>query len=147
MFWASMRRSFVAAFVFVLVFGGTLALAQSGTTSLRGTVLDKSGAAIVGAQVTLSSESQGLHRDTMTTNTGAYEFTTLTPGTYSLTVEMSGFRKYEHGNLELLVNAPATENVTLQIGSNTETVEVSAQAAAINTTDASRWAWPSTTSR
>jgi uncharacterized membrane protein len=63
MFWASMRRSFIAAFVFVLVFGGTLALAQSGTTSLRGTVLDKSGAAIVGAQVTLSSESQGLHRD------------------------------------------------------------------------------------
>ena len=100
-------------------------------------MLDKSGAAIVGAQVTLSSESQGLHRDTMTTNTGAYEFTTLTPGTYSLTVEMNGFRKYEHGNLELLVNAPATENVTLQIGSNTETVEVSAQAAAINTTDAS----------
>ena len=64
-------------------------------------------------------------------------FTSLTPGTYSLTVEMSGFRKYDHGNLELLVNAPATENVTLQIGSNTETVEVSAQAAAINTTDAS----------
>jgi hypothetical protein len=56
MFWASMRCSFIAAFVFVLVFGGTLALAQSGTTSLRGTVLDKSGAAIVGAQVTLSSE-------------------------------------------------------------------------------------------
>ena len=137
MFWASLRRSFIAAFVFVLFFGGTLALAQSGTTSLRGTVLDKSGAAIVGAQVTLSSESQGLHRDTMTTNTGAYEFTTLTPGTYTLTVEMNGFRKYEHGNLELLVNAPATENVTLQIGSNTETVEVSAQAAAINTTDAS----------
>ena len=72
MFWASMRRSFVAAFVFVLVFGGTLALAQSGTTSLRGTVLDKSDAAIVGARVSLFSESQGLHRDTMTTNTGAY---------------------------------------------------------------------------
>ncbi len=138
MSWASVRRSLITAFVLVLLFGGTLALAQSGTTSLRGTVLDKSDAAIVGARVSLSSESQGLHRDTTTTNSaGAYEFTTLTPGTYSLTVEMSGFRKYEHGNLELLVNAPATENVTLQIGSNTETVEVSAQAAAINTTDAS----------
>ena len=137
MSWASMRRSFIAAVVFSLVFGGTLAFAQSGTTSLRGTVLDKSGAAIVGAKVLLSSESQGLHRDTTTNSDGAYEFTTLTPGTYSLTVEMNGFRKYEHGNLELLVNAPATENVTLQIGSNTETVEVSAQAAAINTTDAS----------
>jgi Carboxypeptidase regulatory-like domain/TonB dependent receptor len=135
MFWASMRRSFIAAFILAL--GGTLALAQSGTTSLRGTVLDKSGAAIVGAKVTLSSESQGLHRDTTTNSAGGYEFTSLTPGTYSLTVEMSGFRKYDHGNLELLVNAPATENVTLQIGSNTETVEVSAQAAAINTTDAS----------
>jgi hypothetical protein len=137
MYWASIRRSFIAVIIFCLVFGGTFALAQSGTTSLRGTVLDKSGAAIVGARVLLSSESQGLHRDTTTNSAGGYEFTTLTPGTYSLTVEMNGFRKYEHGNLELLVNAPATENVTMQIGSNTETVEVSAQAAAINTTDAS----------
>ena len=54
MFWASVRRSLITAFVFVLLFGGTLALAQSGTTSLRGTVLDKSGAAIVGAGVSLS---------------------------------------------------------------------------------------------
>ena len=70
MSWTSMRRSFIAAFVFLLVFGGTLALAQSGTTSLRGTVLDKSGAAIVGARVPLSSESQGLHRDTTTNSAG-----------------------------------------------------------------------------
>ena len=55
MFWASMRRSFIAA-MFFLVFGGTLALAQSGTTSLRGTVLDKSGAAIV------RSESNAVQR-------------------------------------------------------------------------------------
>jgi hypothetical protein len=137
MFWASMHRSSIAALIFCLVFGVALALAQSGTTSLRGTVLDNSGAAIVGAKVTLSNEAQGLQRDATTNSSGAYEFPTLKPGSYALSVEMAGFRKYEHGNLELLVNAPATENVTLQIGSNTETIEVSAQAAAINTTDAS----------
>src|SRR6516164_7184827 len=137
MYWASIRRSFIAVIIFCLVFGGTFALAQSGTTSLRGTVLDKSGAAIVGARVMLISDSLSLHRDTTTNSAGEYEFATLTPGNYSLSIEMSGFRRYEHGNLELLVNAPTTENVTLQIGSNTETVEVSAQAAAINTTDAS----------
>ena len=49
----------------------------------------------------------------------------------------AGFRKWEQRSLQLLVNTPATQNVTLEIGTATETVEVSAQAATLNTTDAS----------
>src|SRR5271165_139130 len=137
MFWASIRRSSIAAIIFCLVFCVTLTLAQSGTTSLRGTVLDKSGAAIVGAKVVLTNAAQGLHRDATTDNSGAYEFLSLSPGNYSMTIEKSGFRKFELKDTQLLVNVPATENATLEIGSTTETVEVSAQAAMINTTDAS----------
>jgi hypothetical protein len=51
MYWASIRRSFIAVIIFCLVFGGTFALAQSGTTSLRGTVLDNR------AQPSLEQES------------------------------------------------------------------------------------------
>jgi hypothetical protein len=137
MLWPSIRRSSFAAILICLIFGTTLTLAQSGTTSLRGTVLDKSGAAIVGAKVTLTNERQGLHREASTGGSGAYEFPSLPPGHYSLTIEMSGFRKFEHQDLELLVNVPATENATLEVGSATETVEVSAQTVTLNTSDAS----------
>ena len=63
----------------------TVANAQSGTTSLRGTVLDKTGAAIVGANVALTNPAQALERQTKTNNSGAYEFLSLPPGTYLLT--------------------------------------------------------------
>jgi len=137
MSWASIRRSSIAAVLFCMVFGLTLAFAQTGTTSLRGTVLDKSGATVVGAKVILTNDAQGLHREVSTDSSGAYEFPSLPPGHYSLTIEMSGFRKFEHKNLELLVNVPVTENATLEVGSTTETVEVSAQTVTLNTSDAS----------
>lgn len=113
------------------------AWAQTGTTSIRGTVFDKTGAAIVGAKMTLSNPAQALQRDLQTGPAGEYEFTGLTPGTYSLTVEMAGFRKFEQRNIQLLVNLPATVNVTLEVGTTAQTVEVSAQAVTLNTTDAS----------
>ncbi|HEX4380125.1 MAG TPA: carboxypeptidase-like regulatory domain-containing protein, partial [Candidatus Acidoferrum sp.] len=111
--------------------------AQSGTTSLRGIVVDKSGAAVVGANVALTNAAQALQRQTQTSNSGSYEFEALPPGTYILTIEMTGFRRYERKNLQLLVDTPSTADVTLDIGSTAETVEVSAQAVTLNTTDAS----------
>jgi hypothetical protein len=113
------------------------AVAQTGTTSLRGSVADKSGAAIVGAKVNLTNQAQALHREVTTDNAGAYEFRSLPPGHYELIVEMSGFRKFEQKDLELNVNVPATQNVMLEVGATTETVEVSAQAVTLNTSDAS----------
>jgi hypothetical protein len=113
------------------------AWAQTGTTSLRGTITDQTGAAVVGAKVTLINAAQGLQREMKSSPTGEYEFLALPPGTYGLTVEMAGFRKFEHKNLQLLVNSPATVNTALEIGATSETVEVSAQAVTLNTADAS----------
>ena len=111
--------------------------AQTGTTSLRGTILDKSNAAIAGATVTLSNSQQGFERTTTSGESGAYEFLGLAPGTYSLRVEKDNFRKYELDRLELQVNTPKTQTVTLDLGSSAQTVEVSASAEVLNTTDAS----------
>jgi len=113
------------------------AFGQTGTTSVRGTVLDKTGAAIVGASVKISHKETGLERSTTTGDTGGYEFLALPPGTYTLTVEKTNFRRYQQSNFELLVNLPATLNITLEVGVTTQTVEVSAAAVALNTTDAS----------
>ena len=112
--------------------------AQTGTTSLRGSILDKSGGAIAGAKVKLVKTDQGLEYETTSSPQGEYQFLSLTPGAYSLSVQAEGFRKYEQRNLELLVNNPTTVNVALEVGSTTQTVEVSAQAETLNTTDASR---------
>jgi hypothetical protein len=131
-----MKRNF---FVFLAAFflAATSALAQTGTTSVRGTVLDKSGAAIVGATVTLDHNGQALHHQSKTGSMGEYEFLGLIPGIYTLTIEMAGFRKSEQKSVQLQVNTPATVNVTLEVGTTTETVEVSAQTVALNTSDAS----------
>jgi hypothetical protein len=136
-----MRRDLVKhnflVFLGVFLLVATSAGAQTGTTSLRGTVLDKTGAAIVDAIVTLDNNAQGLHHQIRTVASGEYEFLGLPPGTYSLTVETKGFRKSEQRNLQLLVNTPVTLNVTMEVGTATETIEVSGLAETLNTTDAS----------
>ena len=121
---------------FALLLGTTCAWAQVGTTSVRGVVTDKSGAVIASAKVTLTNAGLALTREATTSNTGEYEFLALPPGTYTLTVVMQGFRKFENKDAQLLVNLPTTLNVTLEVGVATETVEVSAQAVTLNTTDA-----------
>lgn len=121
----------------ICTFCGGLTVAQTGTTSLRGTVLDKSGGAVAGAKVTLTNPLQGFERSVVSTDTGAYEFLALAPGTYRLTVEKDNFRKFEIASLQLLVDTPSTQIVTLQVGPSTEKVEVSALVETLNTTDAS----------
>src|SRR6202162_2734843 len=141
MTWTSIRRSLIsilfAVSMLLIQLGANVASAQTGTTSLRGSVIDKSGAAIVGAKVTISNPELSVERTTTSGATGQYEFLLLPPGTYSLSAEKENFRKYIQSSLQLLVNSPATHDVILQVGSSTQTVEVSAQAVALNTSDAS----------
>jgi hypothetical protein len=140
MSWPSLftKRNLLASFVAIIVaaLSAAGAWAQTGTTSIRGTVTDKSGAAVSGAKITLTHTEQGLHRETNTNATGEYEFDVLPPGTYVLTAEMTGFRTFEQRGLQLLVNTPATLNLRLEIGTTLETVEVSGTAETLNTSDA-----------
>src|SRR5712664_3790002 len=121
----------------VCLFATFSAYAQVGTTSLRGTVVDKTGASVADAKVSLDNAGQAFHREMQTSTTGEYEFVALPPGTYALIIEKAGFRKHEQKNLQLLVNLPVTVNATLEVGATSQIVEVSALAAALNTTDAS----------
>jgi hypothetical protein len=133
----SLTRRNIVLLLCALLFAAIGAWAQTGTTSLHGVVTDKTGAAIVGAKITLANSAQGFTREGTTGPAGEYEFLSLPPGTYALTIEKAGFRKFDQKNLQLLVNSPGTANVTLEVGSTAETIEVTAQAATLNTTDAS----------
>ncbi len=110
--------------------------AQTGTTSLHGKVLDSTRAVIAGAGVTIANQSQAFIRQATTPSTGEFEFLALPPGTYLLTVERAGFKRYEQRNLQLLVNQPASVNIVLEVGAPTTQIEVSGEAPALNTEDA-----------
>ena len=129
---ASIVLVFVVASISVVV-----AYSQTSTTSLRGNVTDPSGAAIANANVVLSAPDRAFERSTKTGSAGEYEFQQLPPGTYQLTVEMAGFRKSVNKEIQLLIATPGTSNVVLQVGTLNETVEVTGEAALVNTTDAS----------
>jgi hypothetical protein len=134
--WSSRKWNFLFGFLVVLLVA-SFTTAQTGTTSLHGTVSDKTGAVISAAKVSLDNAQQGLHREATTGSTGEYEFPALQPGVYVLTVQTAGFTKYEQRNLQLLVNSPTTLNVALEVGTTSQTVEVLAQTETLNTTDAS----------
>src|SRR5271170_2584853 len=121
----------------LFLFLASVAWGQTGTSSLRGVVLDNSGAAVVGARITLVNTARALQRTTRSNNSGEYEFLALPPGTYTLTAEKDGFSKYEEKGLELLVNVASSVTVKLRVGAEVQNVEVSAAAETINTTDAS----------
>lgn len=120
--------------VFLLV--GPRAWAQS-TTSVRGTVIDPSGSAVVGATVVLSNPESKTERTDTTGGQGEYQFLLLQPGTYTLRVTATGFARYEQTGLQLLVNTPATANVQLKVGQTTQSVTVTSEAPALNLVDAS----------
>ncbi|MGB9433938.1 MAG: TonB-dependent receptor [Candidatus Acidiferrum sp.] len=134
---AQFYNRLVLMVLIALLLGGLSAFAQMGTTSLHGTVLDNSRAAVGGARVTLANAAQAFAREVTTPSSGEFEFLALPPGTYVLTVEKEGFNKYEQKSLQLLVNVPTTVNVVLKVGSVSTQVEVSAESETINTTDAS----------
>ncbi len=114
----------------LLALGGSLtalrAHAQAVSASLVGTVTDSSGAGLVGAKVTILEISTGISHITVTNESGNYTFPDLTPGTYSVLVEASGFKKETRPSIDVVVNTTTRVDLALQPGSATETVTVTA---------------------
>lgn len=116
----------------VLVFAAS-AFSQT-TASIQGTVTDQSGAAVVGAKVTVKNQAQGIERTTQTNATGAYEVPALLPGTYSVQVQMTGFETQLAKNLVLEVAKDSVQNFGLKVANTTEVVTVEGTAPVIEAT-------------
>ncbi|MGE5646797.1 MAG: carboxypeptidase regulatory-like domain-containing protein [Acidobacteriota bacterium] len=113
-------------------------LSAQSLTSLNGTVSDPTGAVIPGTAITIENVDRGLKRDTVSDQAGRYSFQQVQPGNYKLTAKAAGFTDVVINEVRLLVNLPATVNVQFQeVGATSTTVSVSAEAAQVNTTDAS----------
>src|SRR5262245_28325486 len=75
--------------------------AQQGTAEIRGRLIDTSGGALPGGTVTVRNQASGVYRQATSTVDGAYFMTGIIPGTYELTAELSGFRKYSRKDIRL----------------------------------------------
>jgi hypothetical protein len=101
---------------------------QSEQTSITGTVTDSSGAIVPGANVAIRNVATNVITRTTTNSAGLYFLPSLPRGTYELSVEKSGFRLARIENIPLTTGLAATQDVTLQVGTMTEAVQVSATA-------------------
>jgi len=101
-------------------------------------VKDASQGAVVGAKVTITNVSQGSSREVQTSSEGTFAATNTQPGTYNVSVEAAGFKKYEQKEVSLFAGDRLSLDITLTIGGTTETVTVTAEAAQIQSASAER---------
>jgi len=130
------RSSRVVLFLIVVLALASLALAQSISGDLVGTIYDPTGAGIPGATITATNNATGITATTTSTSTGQYRLGNLAVGSYKLAVVAKGFAKAEVNNVPVELNKAGTANVTLQVGETSTVVEVSATAVTIDTTTA-----------
>ncbi|HEY4379421.1 MAG TPA: TonB-dependent receptor [Acidobacteriaceae bacterium] len=131
-----LARVFLIA-VAALVCMAPRAWAQIDTATLLGTVSDTSGAVVTHATVSLRDDATGLILEQKVNTHGAYFFTALKVGSYTVTVTAPGFRQAEQSSVPLAVQQRLELNMTLKPGSVSETVEVRGDQAALQTQDAS----------
>ncbi len=120
---------------FALMLLATLPLtAQQITASIHGTIVDPSGAVVEAATVTAKQVETGLTRSAVTDRSGNYVLLELPVGHYRLEVAAKGFVKYMQEGISLDVNQTATVLVHLQVGSETQQVDVKADATLVQNT-------------
>lgn len=120
-----------------LVFTLTLGLAQTTSTSILGNVTDASGASVSGAKVTATNVKTSVASTTVTTDTGDYAFPILDIGEYQVMVEQSGFKAETRKGINLQINEKFRVDFRLQVGSQTEQITITAEAANLRTDEAS----------
>src|SRR5437763_4935229 len=129
--------SLVALLVAVsLVTSMPRANAQAVYGSILGTVTDPQGAAVGGAKVTITNQNKGTTQQTTTNDSGNYTVTHLIPDTYSVKVEAQGFKSAELKGVVVRVDNGSLADVPLQLGSTTESVEVTGEAPQLKTDSA-----------
>jgi hypothetical protein len=100
------------------------AWAQTNTSRISGTVTDSSGAVIAGAKVTAKSDATGVAQTQATTEAGLYSFPSLPVGSYTITVEMTGFKTANQAGVIIQVNTPVTVDIAMEVGQANEIVNV-----------------------
>jgi hypothetical protein len=123
-------RFFLLPLLFVLACAGALAQANS---ELTGIVTDQTGAVVPGAKIVLTDPATGTAHSTVSGSTGLYDIAGLNPGNYNLKITAKGFETYDQNGIVVNVSSTSHADVKLTVGSETQVVEVTADALAVQT--------------
>jgi len=129
------RTCLIAIAVGLLLSGPSAAFAQSIFGSISGTVMDPNGAVMVGAAVQVQNVATGITRKFVTNKDGYFSATELSVGTYNVSVEAKGFERWDGSGIVLNASDERTLNISLKVGAESTTVEVSASSGQIDITD------------
>jgi Carboxypeptidase regulatory-like domain len=121
---SSSRYSY--SFLSVLLLIGASAMAQDFRATLNGRVTDSSGGSIPGVTVQVRNTRTNETTTVITDDQGNYNAPLLKPGTYSISAEQTGFKKFQQDGIELSINQVATANIALEVGQLTDQVTVTA---------------------
>src|SRR5437764_1801373 len=122
-----MKRFLAAALLLVCVLSAN-AFAQTTNATLGGTVSDSTRALIPGVSVTATNTQTGIVTTSVTNETGAYQFASLQTGIYKVTAELPGFQTQVYNDVTLGVSQQVRLNFTLQVGTQSQSVEVNVAA-------------------
>lgn len=117
----------VCVFLACSLLGSVELEAQAVNATILGTVTDSSGAVVPNANVTVTETQTNIARTAETNASGNYTFADVTPGVYSVSVEVAGFKKEVRENINVVVNTSARVDVQLQPGNLSESIVVTAE--------------------
>jgi len=124
----------VSFFAFIALLFCPSLYAQSTGGRVRGTVTDQSGATVATATVVITNQANGSQRDTQTGTNGEYIFLEVPVGTYEIEVNQTGFKKYLRRGISVDLNQIVSADLVLQVGTATETIEVTGAPPLVDTT-------------
>jgi len=131
------RDSIYALCAMIFLFCSLVASGQETRSTISGTVTDPAGAAIPGANVTVTEVRTGVQTPTKTDATGHYNIPFLPPGQYQIEAEASGFRSFVRKGVTLASSEHPVIDVHLEVGQATQTVTVTAEAPILETANSS----------
>lgn len=120
-----------------LFFLGSLRAQTAGTATLVGTISDSTGAVVIAAKVTVVNQNTSFVSESTTNNEGAYYVPYLAPGTYRLSTEAAGFKKYVREGIVLRTGEMPRLDIQLEVGAVTESVNVTGAPPLLDTETAS----------
>jgi hypothetical protein len=137
-----MKRSLVSCTICLLSWGLVLGFvlappvhADNLYATIRGMVVDPSGAVVPDATLTATNVATGIHYSATSSRDGLFEFLQLPIGDYAVRIERSGFKTYTEGHIHLDLDQVFNLRVAMQLGTTSETITVEANAAQVETTN------------
>ena len=109
-------RSVVVAMLAGVLVLPAVEVAAQGLSDMRGTVADTSGGSLPGVTVTITNQASGTYREIISNADGSWYVPGLTPGTYQVAAELSGFKRFLRRDLLVAVGNTTTVPISLELG-------------------------------